>query len=79
MTPEEGYREAEQRITEAQRSRTIGLYLSNLQLTKIPPQIAQLSNLQILYLDKNKIVEIPDAITQPNFIIYKFLPLIIIK
>ena len=34
MTSEEGYQEAERRITEAYKSRDLQLYLSNLQLTR---------------------------------------------
>jgi hypothetical protein len=64
MTPEEGYREAEQRIAEAQKSGEKKLNLSKLQLTKIPAQIAQISQLQSLWLENNQIVEIPDTIAQ---------------
>ena len=64
MTPEEGYREAERRIAKAQKLGTKELRLSKLQLTKIPPQIAQLFQLKYLYLRNNQIVEIPDVIAQ---------------
>jgi internalin A len=64
MTPEKGYWEAERRIAEAQKLGETELCLSKLQLTKIPPQIAQLSNLQILNLDHNQIVDIPDVISE---------------
>lgn len=68
MTPEEGYREAEIRIAEAQRSVSLKLDLVGLRLTKIPPQIANLRNLQILSLDSNQIVEISDAITNLQYL-----------
>ena len=64
MTPEEGYREAEKRISEVQTSGQRTLNISKLQLTNIPSRIAQLSQLHTLYLHNNKIVEIPDALSQ---------------
>jgi len=64
MTPEEGYREAERRIAKIQKTGYSGLKLSELQLTKIPPQIAQISHLKTLWLGNNQIVEIPDVIAQ---------------
>ena len=64
MTPEEGYREAEKIIASAQQRGGEYLYLSELQLTKIPPQIVQLTQLQWLDLSNNQIVEIPETITQ---------------
>jgi Leucine-rich repeat (LRR) protein len=73
MKPEEGYREAEGRIAEARESGSLNLNLSYLQLTKIPPQIAQLSQLKRLDLDNNQIVTIPDAITQLSNLQYLYL------
>ena len=64
MTPEQGYREAEKRITKAYKLGTLELDISNLQLTNIPTQIDQLSQLQYLYLNDNQIVEIPDTIAK---------------
>ena len=66
MTPEKRYQEAEKLIAEAQKSGSRVVDLFNLQLTKVPPQIAQLSQLQELDLSDNKIVEIPDGIVQPD-------------
>ena len=64
MTPEEGYREAERRISQAQKSRNRELNLCRLNLTDIPPQIAEFSQLRLLYLRNNQIVKISDAIAQ---------------
>jgi Leucine-rich repeat (LRR) protein len=60
MTPEEWYQEAKRRIAKVQKFGSVTLDLSNLQLTKIPPQIAQIYQLEIIWLDNNKIVEISD-------------------
>jgi Leucine-rich repeat (LRR) protein len=71
MTPEEGYREAERRIAETHTSSKI-LPLCDLQLTKIPPQIASLFQLQYLDLTNNQIVEIPDVIAQLSQLQYLY-------
>ena len=57
MTPEEGYREAERRISQAQKSRNRELNLCRLNLTDIPPQIAEFSQLRLLYLRNNQIIK----------------------
>ncbi|NER38074.1 MAG: hypothetical protein F6J93_29640 [Oscillatoria sp. SIO1A7] len=56
------YREAERRIEQARRSHAIELDLANIRLTELPEEIANLTQLQVLYLSGNKLQYLPDAI-----------------
>ena len=49
-------------IQRAKDERAEKLDLSNKNLTEIPPEIAQLTSLQILDLNNNQISEIPEAL-----------------
>jgi internalin A len=62
MTPDEGYRIAEERIEEVLRGRTTRLNLSGLGLTDIPNKIAQIESLKELDFSDNKITRIPQSI-----------------
>ena len=69
MTPEEGYREAEQRIELARQEGATELDLRNLALTEVPESIGQLTHLEKLALgglgdSKNQLTELPDAIAK---------------
>ena len=51
-------------IQRAKDERAGKLDLSDRNLTEIPPEIAQLTSLQYLYLRNNQIREIPEALAQ---------------
>jgi internalin A len=57
-----GYREAQGRIAEAKRIEARGLSLSGLGLTTLPPEIASLTALQTLHLDRNQLSTLPPEI-----------------
>jgi internalin A len=56
--------EANKRIQTALETEAIELDLSQLELREVPKSIAQLTNLQTLYLYDNQLTSLPDAITQ---------------
>ena len=62
MTPDEAYRDAEERIEAVRQNRSTRLYLPKMGLTRIPEKIAQLSQLQDINLRENRLTEIPEAI-----------------
>ncbi|MBD1893208.1 COR domain-containing protein [Coleofasciculus sp. FACHB-129] len=69
MARDEAYREAEQHIETARQEGATELNLRNLELTKMPESIGQLTNLQKLDLGslpweqpKNQLTELPEAI-----------------
>ncbi|MDA0268168.1 MAG: leucine-rich repeat domain-containing protein, partial [Cyanobacteria bacterium] len=64
MTPDEGYRIAEERIAAALQEGATKLDLSGLGLTEVPEPIAQLTHLTVLSLSDNQITEIPEGISQ---------------
>jgi internalin A len=53
-----------QRIEEARHSNATGLYLAELGLTQLPPEIGQLSSLQELALWNNQLLSLPPEIGQ---------------
>jgi internalin A len=57
-------REALQRIEQAAAEQWEELDLAELDLTELPPEIAQLTGLQSLYLSENPLTTLPDAIAQ---------------
>lgn len=61
-TPDETYRQAEERIEEAFRERFFTLALSGMALETLPPSIGKLNRLQTLVLDGNKLTEIPESL-----------------
>ena len=58
------YQEAKKLIEEARREGETELDLSGMALTEVPEEIAQLSNLQMLYLQNNQLTRIPEVIAQ---------------
>src|SRR5260370_674882 len=60
----EGFEEAVRRIDRAKTSGAGSIDLSALNLSTIPDSVAQLQNLQKLYLGNNQISTIPDSLTQ---------------
>jgi Leucine-rich repeat (LRR) protein len=59
LTP---YQIALQRIEGAETSGDTALYLNNLGLTELPPELFHLHNLQTLYLDHNPLSGLPPEI-----------------
>ncbi len=60
-------------IQQAKDERAGKLDLSNKNLTEIPPEIAHLTSLQILYLNNNQISEIPEALAHLTSLQYLHL------
>ncbi|MBA3805221.1 MAG: TIR domain-containing protein [Acidobacteria bacterium] len=55
---------AEARIQEARKNRATSLDLSNLDLTELPKSVTQLSQLGMLYLDRNQLTMLPESVLQ---------------
>jgi hypothetical protein len=64
MTPRQGYQEALRRIEAARVSGQIELDLTELELTELPPEIRQLTALQVLYVFHNNLTHLPPEIGQ---------------
>src|SRR5688572_20294954 len=60
------YEIALQRIQEAEASGATFLSLTSLGLTELPPEIGNLTNLQILYLHENSLSNLPAEIGNLN-------------
>jgi Leucine-rich repeat (LRR) protein len=56
--------EAERRIAQAGRSGAVELDLSGLGLTVVPDSVARLTNLERLWLFKNRLTVIPDSLAE---------------
>jgi Leucine-rich repeat (LRR) protein len=67
------YNIALRRIQEAVESGALELRLSMLGLNEVPPEIGQLTNLQVLYLSANQLANIPPEILQLTNLQYLFL------
>src|SRR5258708_17121874 len=63
-TQENPVREAEQRILEAQQSKSSSLDLMGLNLNAIPESVYELVNLETLDLDNNQISTIPENLSR---------------
>ena len=64
MPQDQSYAEALKRIEEARKTRATELYLSELGLKTLPPEIGQLSSLQTLGLSNDKLATLPDWVGQ---------------
>ncbi|MEL7076518.1 MAG: leucine-rich repeat domain-containing protein [Cyanobacteria bacterium J06582_2] len=58
------YYEALKKIEQAAKNEVEILNLGRMRLTELPPEIAQLTNLTVLYLDSNSLSSLPPEITQ---------------
>ena len=58
------YYEALKKIEQAAKEQAENLYLWDMELTELPPEIVQLSNLKYLYLDNNSLSSQPPEIVQ---------------
>ena len=64
MTEDQAYAKALRRIEKARKARATRLDLSDLGLKILPPEIGQLSSLQILYVGRNQLATLPDSLGQ---------------
>lgn len=64
MTPDEAYKDAEERIEAVRQNRATTLYLPEMGLTRIPEKIARLSQVRDINLRGNQITDIPVVIAQ---------------
>jgi hypothetical protein len=64
MARDAAYREAQKKIAEAFRTGAVLLDLSGDQLTELPAEVAQLRNLEKLYLTDNQLTELPAEVVQ---------------
>ena len=62
------YERALKRIEACRRKQDTWLDLSRLGLTRLPPEIGQLTKLTRLFLHGNAVLAIPDSILGPTFI-----------
>ena len=62
MNHNHNYQIALNRITECKKNKTTFLYLSNLKLTTLPSEIGNCTNLERIFLDKNKINLLPEKL-----------------
>ena len=73
-TPEAAYKEAQRRISEAKgNSGATELFLGEFGLTAVPPEIAQLSNLQVLQINSNQLTAVPLEIAQLTNLTHLYL------
>jgi Leucine-rich repeat (LRR) protein len=63
---DDGYAEALRRIETARENDETSLYLSNLQLTRLPPEVGQLTSLELLYVSDNQLATLPSEIGNLN-------------
>ena len=61
---EENYKIAVQKIKDAAENQSIDLDLTDLNLTKLPETIGQLTQLEYLYLRENQLTKLPESIGQ---------------
>lgn len=64
------YEIALERILEAERTGATILYLAQLRLTELPPEIGNLVNLQSLNLSNNELSNLPPEIGNLNNLVY---------
>ena len=64
MTAKAAYKQAQKRIEQARKERATSLNLSGLGLKEVPPEIGQLSSLQLLDLGGNQLTTVSDSLSQ---------------
>ncbi|MCP4712737.1 MAG: hypothetical protein GY869_29265, partial [Planctomycetes bacterium] len=63
-TPEEAYQAAQEKIEHAIQDEITELNFNNLGLSKLPPEIGQLTQLTSLHLMNNQLTSVPPEIGQ---------------